>query len=109
MTFYEKYFQIICRATERLLSIFMTIKCLLCEKPSSYLDDYKFNVNSDVEFFGELKIFYCDECDLAFADPMPPLSKLDYFYKYIYRDIGRPHYTNPVSYTHLTLPTSDLV
>ena len=72
----------------------MTIKCLLCEKPSSYLDDYKFNVNSDVEFFGELKIFYCDECDLAFADPMPPLSKLDYFYKYIYRDIGRPHYTN---------------
>ena len=67
---------------------------LIMRKPSSYLDDYKFNVNSDVEFFGELKIFYCEECDLAFADPMPPALKLDYFYKYIYRDIGRPHYLN---------------
>ena len=70
------------------------IKCLLCEEPTKYLDDYRFNVKSDKEFFGQSKLFHCEKCDLAFADPMPPLSKLDYFYKSIYRDFGRPHYTN---------------
>lgn len=73
------------------------IKCLLCEETSKYLDDYKFNVKSDKEFFGQSKIFHCENCDLAFVDPMPPLSKLDYFYKYVYRDFGRPHYTNLVN------------
>ena len=62
----------------------MDIDCLLCKKSTSYLDDYKFNVNSDKEFFGEIKLFYCNNCDLAFADPMPPHSKLNYFYKYIF-------------------------
>ena len=59
------------------------VKCLSCEQSTKYLDNYKFNVNSDKEFFGEIKLYHCEECDLAFANPMPPLSKLDHFYKYV--------------------------
>tara|TARA_B100000963_G_C22569664_1_gene645458 strand:- start:394 stop:1398 length:1005 start_codon:yes stop_codon:yes gene_type:complete len=66
--------------------------CLICNQKTDYLDEYKFNVNSDIEFFGRMQIVYCKECDLSFADPMPSASKLDHFYKYVYRDFGRPHY-----------------
>ena len=66
--------------------------CLICNQKTDYFDEYKFNVNSDIEFFGKIQIVYCKECDLSFADPMPSISKLDHFYKYVYRDFGRPHY-----------------
>ena len=66
--------------------------CLICNQKTDYFDEYKFNVNSDIEFFGKIQIVYCKECDLSFADPMPSISKLDHFYKHVYRDFGRPHY-----------------
>ena len=66
--------------------------CLICNQKTDFFDEYKFNVNSDIEFFGKIKIVYCKECDLSFANPMPSISKLDNFYKNVYRDIGRPHY-----------------
>ena len=66
--------------------------CLICKKKTVYLDEYKFNVNSDIDFFGKIQLVYCKECDLAFADPMPSISKLDHFYENVYRDFGRPHY-----------------
>ena len=66
--------------------------CLICNQKTDYFDEYKFNVSSDIEFFGKMQIVYCKECDLSFADPMPSISKLDHFYKYVYRDFGRPHY-----------------
>lgn len=66
--------------------------CLICNKETNYLDEYKFEVNSDIEFFGKMQVVYCKECDLSFSDPMPSISKLNHFYKYVYRDFGRPHY-----------------
>lgn len=73
------------------------VECLLCKQKTNYLDEYKLNVNSDREFFQNIKLVHCEACDLAFADPMPSISKLDYFYKYVYRDFGRPHYRDSQS------------
>ena len=70
------------------------IKCLICKESTEYLDDYKFHIKSDQSFFGHLKIHYCNKCDFAFANPMPQIKKLNRFYKYIYRDYGRPHHTD---------------
>tara|TARA_B100000963_G_C22531514_1_gene627818 strand:+ start:203 stop:1165 length:963 start_codon:yes stop_codon:yes gene_type:complete len=72
----------------------MIVNCILCKESTNFLDNYKFHVNSDIDFFGQIKIFYCEKCDLAFADPMPSRSKLDFFYENIYRDVGRPQYKN---------------
>jgi len=69
----------------------MLVKCILCSNISSLLDLYKFNVKSDVKYFGNLKIFLCKECSLGFCYPMPKRSKINYFYKNIYRSFGRPH------------------
>lgn len=44
------------------------INCVLCKKKSKFLDNYKFNVNSDIEYFGDIKLYYCKSCDLAFAN-----------------------------------------
>ena len=67
------------------------MKCILCDETGSFLDKYKFNVESDVEFFGNLNVNYCTKCDLGYASPMPNPKKLDYFYKNIYRAKGRPN------------------
>ncbi len=66
------------------------MNCILCNETDSVFDEYKFNVESDVEFFGNLKINYCRKCDLGYASPMPNTEKLNYFYKHIYRAKGRP-------------------
>lgn len=68
------------------------INCLICNQKVDNFDEYKFNINSDIEYFGKIQLVYCKECDLSFADPMPSISKLDYFYKHIYRAFGRPEY-----------------
>ena len=70
------------------------IDCIICKASTKFLDNYKFHVNSDIDFFGQIKIFYCEKCDLAFADPMPSRSRLKFFYENIYRDVGRPQYKN---------------
>jgi 2-polyprenyl-3-methyl-5-hydroxy-6-metoxy-1,4-benzoquinol methylase len=70
------------------------VKCLLCKASTEYLCNYKFNVETDINFFGKMQLFYCKKCDLAFTNPMPPLKKLNEFYSHTYRNLGRPHYTN---------------
>ena len=72
----------------------MIVNCILCREKAKFLDNYKFHVNSDIDYFGQMKIFYCEKCDVAFAEPMPSRSKLDFFYENIYRDVGRPQYKN---------------
>ena len=67
------------------------MKCILCNHTSKFLDNYKFSIESDKEYFGNLKINLCDECNLGFANPMPTSSKLNEFYKNIYRSGARPH------------------
>ena len=56
----------------------MIVNCIICKESTKFLDNYKFHVNSDIDFFGKIKIFYCEKCDLAFADPMPSRSKLKF-------------------------------
>ena len=72
----------------------MKINCLICKRDDSikFIDNYKFNVKSDVNYFGNIKIYGCDDCDFYFASPMPLDEKLNYFYRKIYRAPGRPHY-----------------
>ena len=43
------------------------MKCIICEGPVNFLDNYKFNLNSDKYYFGELKIYHCSNCDFAFS------------------------------------------
>ena len=64
------------------------MKCILCNHTSKFLDNYKFSLDTDKEYFGNLKIHLCDECNLGFANPMPTLSKLNEFYKNIYKDFN---------------------
>lgn len=70
------------------------MKCLICYKtgPVKFLDDYKLEIKEDTDYFKDLKIYRCEDCNFAFAHPMPPNEKLDYFYKYVYRADGRPPY-----------------
>ena len=42
------------------------VKCKLCSCKSEFIDKYKFNVESDVEYFGKLDIYYCEKCELTF-------------------------------------------
>ena len=68
--------------------------CLICKnkKNVKFIDKYKFHVESDIKFFGNLKIYGCESCELYFVDPMPNINKLNYFYEKIYRAKGRPHF-----------------
>lgn len=70
------------------------INCIICNSKSDYLDNYKFNVNSDEDHYGVLKIYYCKLCNFAFAHPMPTDEKLNYYYENIYGELGRPHEIN---------------
>ena len=71
----------------------MSKNCLICKKKDKvkFIDDYKFEVESDIKYLGELKIFGCEECNLYFADPVPDLKRLNYYYTDIYRAKGSPH------------------
>ena len=70
------------------------VSCLICKNSNKtkFVDNYKFNVESDVKYFGDLKIFGCEDCDFYFVNPVPDLNKLNYYYSNIYRARGRPHY-----------------
>lgn len=67
------------------------MNCILCHSTSKFLDNYRFTIESDKDFFGNLKIYHCETCDLGFASPMPGLEKLENYYKSIYRSGARPH------------------
>ena len=68
-----------------------TINCILCKNKTEFLDNYKLNVKSDYKYFSKLKIYYCKKCNFSFCSPMPSDKKINYFYKNIYREQGRPH------------------
>ena len=72
----------------------MIIECLICKSAQSikFIDDYKFEVNKDKDFFGEPKIYGCKNCNFYFVHPMPKESNIDNFYHNIYRAKGRPHF-----------------
>ena len=67
------------------------MKCIICEGSVNFLDNYKFNLNSDKYYFGELKIYHCSNCDFAFSNPQPERKKLDDYFKNIYRSGARHH------------------
>ena len=67
------------------------MRCLICNNNTIFLDKYKFNVKSDIEYFGDKDIFQCESCNFCFCHPMPKKIKLDEFYQKIYRAYGRPH------------------
>jgi len=71
----------------------MSKNCLICKKKDKvkFIDDYKFEVESDIKYLGKLKIFGCEECNLYFTDPVPDLKRLNYYYSDIYRAKGGPH------------------
>ena len=71
----------------------MNINCLICNKKENvkYIDDYKFEVEYDINYFGKLQIHSCDSCDIAFVSLPPDNESLDHFYKNIYRTTDRPH------------------
>ena len=72
------------------------MKCILCEEnETKFLDKYKFNINSDIEFFGNINIYFCKSCNFSFCNPMPEKNKLTYYYENIYRSKGRPHELHP--------------
>ena len=47
--------------------------CLICEKKESvkFLDNYKFEIKEDKDYFKNVKIYRCDDCDFGFVHPMP--------------------------------------
>ena len=67
------------------------MKCTLCNHKGKFLDNYKFSIESDKDYFGNLKIYHCEECDFGFVSPMPDKNKLNNYYKNIYRSGARPH------------------
>tara|TARA_B100001057_G_scaffold494022_1_gene589718 strand:+ start:38 stop:1006 length:969 start_codon:yes stop_codon:yes gene_type:complete len=68
--------------------------CLICNKNNSvkFLDNYKLEIKEDTNYFKDLKIYRCDDCDFCFVNPMPSEQKLNHFYENIYRSGGRPPY-----------------
>jgi len=84
------------------------MECIFCKhsNPIIFIDNYKYELNSDLEYLGDMKIYGCDECGLYFSQPTPNLDKLDYFYKKIYRKEDRPHYFD--QYTKKTSYLDDI-
>lgn len=67
--------------------------CISCKKSNlKFLDNYKYEINKDINFLGKMKIYECQDCKLVFTHPMPEINKLEDFYSKVYRSINRPHY-----------------
>ena len=81
--------------------IFM--KCLICNKTETvkFLDNYKLEIKEDIKFFHNLKIYKCEGCDFSFVNPIPSEDKLNFFYKNVYRAVGRPPYWMTDNYEDL--------
>ena len=71
----------------------MNINCVICKdnKNVKFIDNYKFEVEYDVNYFGKLKIYACEDCDVSFVGEPPSLESLNFFYQKIYRSNNRPH------------------
>ena len=79
------------------------MKCLICKKTETvkFLDNYKLEIREDIKFFHNLKIYNCEDCDFSFVSPIPSEDKLNYFYKHVYRAVGRPPYWMTENYEDL--------
>ena len=79
------------------------MKCLICKKTETvkFLDNYKLEIKEDIKFFNDLKIYNCEDCDFSFVSPIPSEDKLNYFYKHVYRAVGRPPYWMTENYEDL--------
>ena len=79
------------------------MKCLICKKTETvkFLDDYKLEIKEDIKFFHNLKVYNCEDCDFSFVSPIPSEDKLNYFYKHVYRAVGRPPYWMTEDYEDL--------
>ena len=79
------------------------MKCLICKKTETvkFLDNYKLEIKEDIKFFNDLKIYNCEDCDFSFVSPIPSEDKLNYFYKNVYRAVGRPPYWMTENYEDL--------
>ena len=68
------------------------INKLFCSSQNvKFLDKYKFNVDFDRNYLGNPDIYFCQDCNLSFADPMPNDKKLIEYYTSVYRGKNRPH------------------
>ena len=79
------------------------MNCLICNKNDkvNFFDVYKLEVKEDYKYFKDIKIYRCTECDFSFADPVPSVNILDYFYENIYRSFNRPPYWLTGNYNDL--------
>ena len=57
-----------------------------------FVDEYRFNIEYDREYFGSPKIVQCETCQLCYCYPMPDNEKLHNYYTSIYRSKGRSHW-----------------
>jgi len=70
------------------------MNCLICNKSENvkFLDNYKLEINEDRDYFENLKVYSCQNCDFSFVNPMPSEKTLNKFYETVYRSEGRPPY-----------------
>ena len=59
------------------------MRCLICNKKDyvEYLDNYKLEIDKDISFFKDQKIYQCKECKFSFVYPMPSSETLNNFYE----------------------------
>ena len=61
------------------------MECIYCKKSKiSFVDKYKIEINKDAKYLGEMSIFKCNDCEIAFCNPMPNSEDLEYFYDKIF-------------------------
>ena len=70
------------------------MKCPICNNSENVKlrCDYKYEIKEDAKYFGKLNVCKCEKCDFSFANPMPEMKNLDFFYENVYRQINRPPY-----------------
>ena len=59
------------------------MRCLICNEKDyvEYLDNYKLEIDKDISFFKDQKIYQCKECKFSFVYPMPSSETLNNFYE----------------------------
>jgi trans-aconitate methyltransferase len=85
------------------------MNCVICNSKDnvSFKDRYILEIEDDKDVFEGAKIYSCKECDVSFVFPMPSDSKLDDFYKNVYRTPYRPPYFLTENYEDLKLQCLD--
>jgi 2-polyprenyl-3-methyl-5-hydroxy-6-metoxy-1,4-benzoquinol methylase len=79
------------------------VNCLICKENQNvkFLDEYKLEIQEDIKYFKDVKIYRCESCDFSFVDPIPNEEDLNYFYEHTYRSLNRPPYWLTENYDDL--------